>query len=113
APPPSAVSPLRADPERALDPESHALLADWPTTVETYSGDEHVVTVRDREIRTAVSDVSLSGTHVPRVALPRSLEDDEGTLLRWLRNENLPGWFPFTGGGVASATTEKRTPLRG
>jgi isobutyryl-CoA mutase len=97
----SEVESLLSDAERDLDAESHALLDDWPTTVETYSGDEHVVTVRDREIRTAVSDVSLSGTHIPRVALPRSLEDDEGTLLRWLRNENLPGRFPFTGGGFA------------
>jgi isobutyryl-CoA mutase len=107
----SDVEPLLADAERALDPESHALLDSWPTTVETYSGDEHVVTVRDREIRTAVSDVSLSGTHVPRVALPRSLEDDEGTLLRWLRNENLPGRFPFTG-GVFAFKREGEDPTR-
>jgi methylmalonyl-CoA mutase len=100
----SDVESLLADAERALDAESHALLADWPTTVETYSGDEHVVTMRGREIRTAVSDVSLSGTHVPRVALPRSLEDDEGTLLRWFRNENLPGRFPFTGGVLGGKT---------
>jgi isobutyryl-CoA mutase len=105
------VESLLADAERALDAESHALLDDWQTTVETYSGDEHVVTVRDREIRTAVSDVSLSGTHVPRVALPRSLEDDEGTLLRWLRNENLPGRFPFTG-GVFAFKREGEDPTR-
>jgi isobutyryl-CoA mutase len=103
-------SPL-ADAERDLDAESQALLDDWPTTVETYSGDEHVVTVRDREIRTAVSAVSLSGTHVPRVALPRSLGDDEGTLLRWLRNENLPGRFPFTG-GVFAFKREGEDPTR-
>src|SRR4029450_1123456 len=96
APPPSAVSPLRADPERALDPESHALLADWPATVEAYSGDEHVVTVRDREIHTALHHESLSGTQVPKVALPRFAGDAD--LLRWLRSENLPGHFPFTAG---------------
>jgi isobutyryl-CoA mutase len=107
----SDVESLLADAERALDAESHVLLDDWPTTVETYSGDEHVVTVRDREIRTAVSDVSLSGTHVPRVALPRSLEDDQGTLLRWLLNENLPGRFPFTG-GVFAFKREGEDPTR-
>jgi isobutyryl-CoA mutase len=105
------VESLFADAERDLDAESHALLDDWRTAVETYSGDEHVVTVRDHEIRTAVSDVSLSGTHVPRVALPRSLEDDEGTLLRWLRNENLPGRFPFTG-GVFAFKREGEDPTR-
>jgi methylmalonyl-CoA mutase len=105
------VESLLADAERALDAESHALLDDWPATVETHSGDEHVVTVRDREIRTAVTDVSLSGTHVPRVALPQSLADDEGTLLRWLRNENLPGRFPFTG-GVFAFKREGEDPTR-
>jgi len=105
------VESLLADAEQALDAESHALLDDWPATAETYSGDEHVVTVRDREIRTAVTDVSLSGTHVPLVALPRSLADDEGTLLRWLRNENLPGRFPYTG-GVFAFKREGEDPTR-
>jgi len=39
---------------------------------------------------------SLSGTLLPRVALPRAT--DRGDLLRFLRSENLPGHFPFTGG---------------
>jgi isobutyryl-CoA mutase len=39
---------------------------------------------------------SLSGTAVPRVALPRFGEP--GELLRWLRRENLPGEFPYTAG---------------
>jgi methylmalonyl-CoA mutase len=107
----SEVGALLEDAERALDAESHALLDDWPATVEAYSGDEHVVTVRDREIRTAVTDVSLSGTHVPRVALPRHQAEDEGTLLRWLRNENLPGRFPFTG-GVFAFKREGEDPTR-
>jgi isobutyryl-CoA mutase len=39
---------------------------------------------------------SLSGTRIPRVALPRVTED--GELVRWLRSEHLPGHFPFTAG---------------
>ena len=39
---------------------------------------------------------SLSGTRIPRVALPRVTE--HGELLRWLRSEHLPGHFPFTAG---------------
>jgi methylmalonyl-CoA mutase len=39
---------------------------------------------------------SLAGMLVPRVALPRTSE--RGELLRFLRNENLPGHFPFTAG---------------
>ena len=105
------VDTLLDDDERALDADAHALLDDWPATVEAYSGDEHVVTVRDREIRTALTDVSLSGTHVPKVALPRRQAGDDGTLLRWLRNENLPGRFPFTA-GVFAFKREGEDPTR-
>ena len=40
--------------------------------------------------------VSLSGTPVPRVAVPRF--EEAGERLRWLRDEHLPGHFPFTSG---------------
>ena len=82
--------------DERLDPESQRLLADWPATVEAYSGDEHTVTIRDRDITTQLTRESLSGTKVPRVALPRTT--DEGDLLRFLREENLPGRYPFTAG---------------
>ena len=59
-------------------------------------GDEHVTRSRDRELRTKLTRESLSGTIVPRVALPRY--HDDGDLLRFLREENLPGRFPFTAG---------------
>jgi methylmalonyl-CoA mutase len=89
------VERLLAEAERDLDPACDALLDGWPATVEEYSGDEHVTRVRDREVRTALTHVSLAGTHLPKVALPRLADD--GDLLRWLRDENLPGRFPFTG----------------
>src|SRR5712692_6007775 len=41
--------------ERSLDAEVTALLDSWPETLKTYSGDEHVVKVRGKEIRTALS----------------------------------------------------------
>jgi methylmalonyl-CoA mutase len=33
-------------------PESQKLLDMWPDTLEAYSGDEYVVKIRDKEIRT-------------------------------------------------------------
>uniref|UniRef100_UPI00245769BC methylmalonyl-CoA mutase family protein n=1 Tax=Nocardia farcinica TaxID=37329 RepID=UPI00245769BC len=78
------------------DPDSAALLAEWPEVAESYRGEEQVVRVRDREIRTALRRTSLSGSSIPRVALPRYT--DHGELLRFLRAENLPGRFPFTAG---------------
>ena len=37
----------------------------WPQTKAAYSGDEYVVKIRGKEIRTALTTTSLSGTHVP------------------------------------------------
>ena len=51
---------------------------------------------RPRAAHRARRRTSLSGTHVPRVALPRFT--DHGELLRFLTRENLPGRFPFTAG---------------
>jgi methylmalonyl-CoA mutase len=53
--------------------------------------------------------VSLSGTPVPRVALPRYTDD--GELLRFLRKENLPGRFPYTA-GVFPLKREGEDPAR-
>lgn len=74
-------------------------LAAWPDVVAAYSGDEQVVTVRDREIRFDLVRETLSGNQVRRVSLPRF--SDHGDLLRFLRRENLPGFFPFTAGVFA------------
>jgi isobutyryl-CoA mutase len=79
-----------------IAPEVDALLEDWPATAEAYAGDEYVYTVRDRELRVPLTRETLSGTKVPRVALPR--RNDDGDLLTFLRGENLPGRFPFTAG---------------
>ncbi len=74
-------------------------LAGWAEVVATYSGEEHTVTVRDREITTRLTRESLSGTPVPRVALPAYA--DHGELVRFWRRENLPGSFPYTAGVFA------------
>ena len=82
--------------DAGLDPDARALIESWPALVESFTGDDHVVKVRDREIRTALRHVTLSGTSIPKVALPRYR--DEGDILRFLMKENLPGRFPFTAG---------------
>ncbi|MFN8037168.1 MAG: fused isobutyryl-CoA mutase/GTPase IcmF [Acidimicrobiia bacterium] len=92
-----------------LDAESRRLLDEWPATVESYAGDEQVVTIRDRELRTSLVRESLSGTKLPKVALPRF--EDHGEQLRWLREENVPGCFPFTA-GVFPFKREHESPTR-
>ncbi|MFT4010803.1 MAG: methylmalonyl-CoA mutase family protein [Nocardioidaceae bacterium] len=79
-----------------LPAEMHKKIQEWPAIVESYEGDEQVVVVREKELRTKLTRESLSGTHVPRVALPRLT--DHGELVRFWRGENLPGYFPFTAG---------------
>lgn len=87
---------LAADRQEGLDDESKRLLADWPSVREAYSGEEYVYQVRDREFRTPLTTTTICGNELPRVALPGY--QDNGELLRWMRRENLPGYFPFTAG---------------
>ena len=94
---------------RASAGTAQRLLEEWPATVEAYSGDEQVVRIRDRELRTTLTRETLSGSRIPRVALPRFT--DHGELLRFLREENLPGRFPFTA-GVFPFKREGEDPAR-
>jgi methylmalonyl-CoA mutase len=93
----------------ALDLGSRQLLDAWSDTVKAYSGDERIVRVRDSEIRTRLTQTSLSGTQVPKVALPKF--EDHGEILRWQMRENLPGAFPFTA-GVFHFKRENEDPTR-
>ncbi|MFF3569347.1 fused isobutyryl-CoA mutase/GTPase IcmF [Nocardia jiangxiensis] len=92
----SAVLTLLESARAELHSDSAALLKNWPALAESYRGEEQVVHIRDRELRTTLRRKSLSGSSIPRVALPRFT--DHGELLRFLRSENLPGRFPFTAG---------------
>jgi methylmalonyl-CoA mutase len=74
-----------------------------------YRGDEQVVRVRDREIRTALTVRSLSGIPIRKVALPNYA--DAGDRLRWLMLENVPGAFPYTA-GVFPFKREGEDPTR-
>ncbi|WP_329566897.1 fused isobutyryl-CoA mutase/GTPase IcmF [Streptomyces sp. NBC_01361] len=96
AEPTAAVERLLDEARETLDDDARQALEQWPKTVEAYSGDELAFTVRGREIRTPLVRESLSGSRIPRVALPRTT--DHGDLIRFLRAENLPGSFPFTAG---------------
>ena len=100
---------LAADRDAAQDPRAKKLLDMWPQTKTAYSGDEYVVKIRGKEIRSALTTTSLSGTHVPKVALPRF--DDASEILRWQMLENVPGSFPFTA-GVFAFKRENEDPTR-
>jgi isobutyryl-CoA mutase len=82
--------------ERKLDPRALRLLGDWDDMRQAYQMDELVYKVRGLEIRTPLKIRTLSGTMLPRIALPKF--EDPGEVLRWLLKENLPGMFPYTAG---------------
>ena len=81
------------------DPAARKLLVQWPDMQKAYAGDEYVVKIRDKEIRTALTTRSLSGTVIRKVALPKY--EDHGEILKWLMLDNVPGSFPYTAGTFA------------
>jgi methylmalonyl-CoA mutase len=85
--------------EGRLDPGARALLAMWPQMQKAYAGDEYVVKIRGKEIRTALTHTTLSGSKIRKVALPQY--EDHGEILKWLMLDNVPGSFPYTAGTFA------------
>jgi isobutyryl-CoA mutase len=85
--------------EERQDSAARKLLGQWPAMQKAYAGDEYVVKIRDKEIRTALTTKSLSGTTIRKVALPQY--EDHGEILKWLMLDNVPGSYPYTAGTFA------------
>ncbi|MDZ4698294.1 MAG: methylmalonyl-CoA mutase family protein [Rhodothermales bacterium] len=79
-----------------LDARSRQILNAWDALSEQYRQDAFTYTVRDQAITVPLYTLSLSGTRIPRVALPRTV--DPGERLRFALLENVPGYFPYTAG---------------
>ena len=100
---------LIAERDAEMDGGAKKLLAQWPDMQAAYAGDDYVVKIRDKEIRTRLIQHTLSGTKIRKVALPRY--EDHGEVLRFLMLENVPGSFPFTA-GVFAFKREGEDPTR-
>ena len=85
--------------EAKLDPRAKKLLGLWPDMQRAYAGDEYVVKIRDKELRTQLTHTTLSGSKIRKVALPSY--EDHGEILKWLMLDNVPGSFPYTAGTFA------------
>jgi methylmalonyl-CoA mutase len=94
-----AAMDLAKEREQRLDGDARKLLNQWPDMQQAYAGDEYVVKIRDKEIRTALTYRSLSGTVIRKVALPQF--EDHGEILKWLMLDNGPGSNPYTAGTFA------------
>jgi methylmalonyl-CoA mutase len=95
----STVLKLAEARQARLDPQANKLLAMWPDMQRAYAGDEYVVKIRDREIRTALTHTTLSGNKIRKVALPAY--ECHGEILKWLLLDNVPGSFPYAAGTFA------------
>jgi methylmalonyl-CoA mutase len=91
-----ALATRAAEREAALEPALRDALSAWPATRARYEAERQSYEVRGRAIEVENTVGTLSGTKLPRVAVPR--DRDAGALTRFLRLENLPGEFPYTAG---------------
>jgi methylmalonyl-CoA mutase len=103
------IDDLIGERDNAMDASARKLLAMWPDMQAAYAGDEYVVKIRDREIRTRLTYKTLSGNTIRKVSLPKF--EDHGEILRWLMRENVPGSFPYTA-GVFAFKRENEDPTR-
>ncbi|MBC7608379.1 MAG: methylmalonyl-CoA mutase family protein [Polaromonas sp.] len=99
APAAEAALDLAGHRKARMDADARALLAQWPDMQAAYAGNEYVVKIRDKEIRTALVTKSLSGTPIRKVSLPKY--HDDGEVLQWLMLDNVPGSYPYTAGTFA------------
>lgn len=95
--------------DNAMEGSAKKLLAMWPDMQAAYAGDDYVVKIRDKEIRTRLVQKTLSGNPIRKVALPKF--EDHGEVLRFLMLENVPGSFPYTA-GVFAFKREGEDPTR-
>ena len=89
--------------------EAWDALNSFEAMASAYRSGEASYTVRGKEIPVKTTHETMSGTKVPRVALPSS--KDWGERLEWIRRENAPGSFPFTG-GVFPFRRQDELPVR-
>src|ERR1700761_8390301 len=104
-----AVTDLAGQREGRLNPDARKLLAMWPDMQKAYAGDEYVVKIRDKEVRTNLIHTTLSGTKIRKVVLPQF--EDHGEILKWLMLDNVPGSYPYTA-GVFAFKREGEDPTR-
>ena len=84
-------------------------LESFRTKAEEYRSGSTSYTVRNKDIPVKTTKTTLSGLDMPRVALPDY--SDWGDTLQWIRKENMPGSFPYTG-GVFPFKRQDELPVR-
>jgi methylmalonyl-CoA mutase len=79
-----------------LEGTNWKIIETWQEKVATYTADDFVYKVRNKEFSLKTYTLSLSQSKIPKIALPRYKA--WGDILNWNLQENVPGEFPFTAG---------------
>jgi isobutyryl-CoA mutase len=82
--------------DKQLFPVCKKLINEWEETKDLYQKEFFEYDVRGKIIQQPLFTKSLSGTKIPKIAVPRF--KDWGDILRWRLQENFPGKFPYTAG---------------
>lgn len=86
----------KAELEQELKKENKAILDSWEAKKAAYRADQFTYQVRGKEIKVENYTKSLSQNKIPKITLPKY--KDWGEILRWCKQENVPGEFPYTAG---------------
>jgi methylmalonyl-CoA mutase len=82
--------------DEKLHIECKKLIEQWPSVIKKYNSNFFEYQVRDKTIKQSFVNISLSGTRIPKISLPKY--KDWGDILEWHLQENVPGEFPYTAG---------------
>ncbi|HEY6544201.1 MAG TPA: methylmalonyl-CoA mutase family protein, partial [Dokdonella sp.] len=84
------------DAVQSLSSDALRLLREWPQRLKSITDEFTEYEVRGRAIKVENYRESLSHQKIPKIAAPTY--KGWGDLLVFLRKENLPGYYPYTGG---------------
>ena len=79
-----------------IDPKNLVMIENWEAKKALYKDPIFRFNVRDKELTLETHTTSLSGSQIPKIALPKYTS--WGDILRWNLQENVPGEFPYTAG---------------
>jgi len=96
-------------PPTELDGEIGQLFLQYQQTIQAYQQEEFSYDIRKKTYTTPLFTQSLSNLPIPKIALPKYR--DWGDMIIFMRQENFPGYFPYTA-GVFPLKNQEEEPRR-
>ena len=82
--------------KKMMEAQTCQTLKEWDEIKAAYSQDMLTYEVRGCDIKVPLYTESLSHKKIPKISIPKF--KDPGEIYRWMREEHVPGRFPFTAG---------------